>query len=67
MLVRDISGRLHIVSRKDCKNDIDYYHKLVKIRSEFTQYYKSTIKIGEETNSKITAGLQPTLTLTKNL
>lgn len=65
MLVRDISGRLHIVSRKDCKNDIDYYHKLVKIRSEFTQYYKSTIKIGEGT--KISAGLQPTLTLTKSL
>lgn len=43
MLVRDISGRLHIVSRKDCKNDTDYYHKLVKIRSEFEQYYKSVI------------------------
>ena len=31
MLARDISGRLHIVSRKNCKNDSDYYHKLVKI------------------------------------
>jgi hypothetical protein len=55
MLVRDITGRLHIVSR----------NKLVKIRSEFTQYYKSTIKIGEGT--KISAGLQPTLKLTKSL
>jgi hypothetical protein len=65
MLVRDITGRLHIVSRKDCKNDADYYYKLVKIRSEFTQYYKSIIKIGKGT--KISAGLQPTLKLTKSL
>lgn len=59
MLVRDISGRLHIVSRKECKNDLDYYHKLVKIRSEFTQHYKSVIRI--------TAVIQPTLKLTESL
>jgi hypothetical protein len=64
MLVRDISGRLHIVSRKDCKNDSDYYHKLVKIRSEFTQYYKSVIRIDQ--NSRITVFTQPTLKLTKS-
>ena len=58
MLVRDISGRLHIVSRKDCKNDSDYYHKLFKIKTEFTQYYKSTIRI--------TAVTQPTSKLTKS-
>ena len=45
MLVRDITGRLHIVSRKDCKNDTDYYQKLVKIRSEYIQHYKSVIHI----------------------
>ena len=45
MLVRDITGRLHIVSRKDCKNDADYYQKLVKIRSEYIQQYKSVIHI----------------------
>ena len=66
MLVRDISGRLHIVSRKDCKNDSYYYHKLVKIRSEFTQYYKSTIRIGQNSNSKIAALTQPSLILTKS-
>jgi hypothetical protein len=60
MLARDISGRLHIVSRKNCKNDSDYYHKLVKIRSEFTQYYTSI------QNSKIVAVIQPTLKLTKS-
>jgi hypothetical protein len=57
MLVRDISGRLHIVSRKDCKNDSEYYHKLIKIKSEFAQHYKSVIRI--------TAEIQPTLKLTK--
>ena len=47
MLVRDITGRLHIVSRKDCKNDVDYYQKLVKIRSEYIQHYKSVIHISQ--------------------
>jgi hypothetical protein len=47
MLVRDITGRLHIVSRKDCKNDADYYQKLVKIRSGYIQHYKSVVEIGE--------------------
>ncbi len=45
MLVRDISGRLNIVSRKDSKNDADYYQKLVKIRSEYIQQYKSVVHI----------------------
>jgi hypothetical protein len=45
MLVRDINGRLHIVSRNECKNDKDYYQKLVKLRSEYTKYYKSVIII----------------------
>ena len=47
MLVRDITGRLHIVSRKDCKNDADYYQKLVKIRSEYIQNYKSIVHISQ--------------------
>jgi len=66
MLVRDISGRLHIVSRKDCKNDSDYYHKLFKIRSEFTQYYKSIIRIGENSNSRISSESQTISILTKS-
>ncbi len=45
MLVRDINGRLHIVSRNECKNDRDYYQKLVKLRSEYTKYNKSVIII----------------------
>ena len=44
MLVRDIQGRLHIISRKDCKNDTDYYQKLLKIRTEYTTQYRSVVK-----------------------
>jgi hypothetical protein len=45
MLVRDISGRLNIINRKDCKNDADYYQKLLKIRTEYIGHYKSVIDI----------------------
>ena len=45
MLVRDINGRLHIICRKDCKNDTDYYQKLLKIRTEYINHYKSVLKI----------------------
>lgn len=45
MLVRDIQGRLHIISRKDCKNDADYYQKLLKIRTEYTTHYRSVINV----------------------
>jgi hypothetical protein len=45
MLVRDINGRLHIINRKDCKDDKDFYQKIVKIRSEYRKYYKSVILI----------------------
>ena len=47
MLVRDIHGRLHIISRKDCKNDADYYQRLLKIRLEYTKYYKSVTQINK--------------------
>jgi hypothetical protein len=43
MLVRDINGRLNIISRTDCKDDKDYYQKLVRLRLEYTKYYKSVI------------------------
>jgi len=45
MLVRDISGRLNIINRKDCKNDADYYQKIYKIRLDYVKYYKSVIDI----------------------
>jgi hypothetical protein len=52
MLVRDITGRLHIISRKDCKNDSDYYQKIVKIRAEFVQQYKSILRTKGSEQSK---------------
>jgi hypothetical protein len=52
MLVRDITGRLHIISRKDCKNDFDYYQKIAKIRSEFVQQYKSVLRTKRSIQSK---------------
>ena len=44
MLVRDINGRMHIISRKDCKSDTDYYQKIYKIRLEYTKQYKSVVR-----------------------
>ena len=45
MLVRDINGRLHIINRNDYKDDKDFYQKILKIRSEYTKYYKSVLSI----------------------
>jgi len=45
MLVRDVNGRLHIISRKECKNDVDYYQKILKIRLEYINNYKSVLKV----------------------
>ena len=50
MLVRDINGRLHIISRKDCKNDKDYYQKLILLRSEYMKYYKSVISVSSQSS-----------------
>lgn len=41
MLVRDSEGRLIIISRKDCKNEIIYNQKIYNIRLNFTKKYKS--------------------------
>ena len=43
MLVRDVNGQINIISRKDCKDDRDYYQKLVKIRSEYAKKYKTIV------------------------
>ena len=52
MLIRDITGRLHIISRKDCKNDADYYQKILKIRTEFLEHYKSILRTKGSEQSK---------------
>ena len=41
MLVRDIEGRLVIISRSNCKNEKLYNEKLYNIRLPFSKKYKS--------------------------
>jgi hypothetical protein len=41
MLVRDIDGRLVIISRSNCKNEKIYNEKLYNIRLAFSKKYKS--------------------------
>lgn len=41
MLVRDAYGKLNIVSRKQCKNEIVYNEKLYNIRYTYMTKYKS--------------------------
>ena len=43
MLIRNADGRLQIINRKDCKNETDYNHKLVAVRLEYMQKYKSIV------------------------
>lgn len=43
MIVRDSDGKLCIISRKKCKNDISYYQKLYDIRLEYEKHYPSSI------------------------
>ena len=41
MLVRDVDGRLQIVSRKQCKNETVYNEKIYKVRYTYLTKYKS--------------------------
>jgi hypothetical protein len=43
MLVRDVNGKINIISRKKCKNDFVYYEKLYNIRLAYTTKYNSII------------------------
>ena len=48
MLVRDIDGRIHIISRKDSKDDKSYYQKIIQVRSGYMKQYKSVIMISNK-------------------
>jgi hypothetical protein len=48
MLVRDVDGRLHIISRKDSKDDKTYYQKIIKVRSGYLKQYKSVIVVSNK-------------------
>ena len=50
MLIRNADGRLQIINRKDCKNETDYNQKLVAVRLEYMQKYKSIVS--QKTNLK---------------
>lgn len=43
MLVRDVDGKINIISRKNCKNDFVYYKKLYNLRLQYTTKYNSII------------------------
>ena len=40
MIVRDVDGNLIVINRSQCKDDVDYYQKLHKIRCKYTERYK---------------------------
>lgn len=48
MLVRDIDGRIHIISRKDSKDDKSYYQKIIQVRSGYMKQYKSVVLISNK-------------------
>ena len=41
MIVRDVDGKLIIISRKECRNEKVYNEKLYNIRIEYCKKYKS--------------------------
>jgi hypothetical protein len=41
MLLRDIDGKLIIISRKDCKNEKAYNTKIYNARLPYTKIYKN--------------------------
>lgn len=50
MLVRDIDGKIHIISRKNSNDDKTYHQKIIKIRSEYMKYYKSVIIVSNQSS-----------------
>jgi hypothetical protein len=43
MLIRDAQGNLHIVNRKDCKDDRAYYEKIFEIRKTYMSKYPYSV------------------------
>lgn len=43
MLVRDAQGNLHIVNRKDCKDDRAYYEKIFEIKKTYMSKYPYSV------------------------
>jgi hypothetical protein len=53
MLVRDENGKIVIVSRSNCKNEIVYNEKLYNIRLEYLKKYKSVSLNPPKDNSRL--------------
>jgi hypothetical protein len=62
MLLRNVNERLQIISRKDCKNEATYNQKLLKIRLEYMQKYKTIVFIGHSNDF-----LKPLAQMDKNI
>jgi hypothetical protein len=53
MLVRDVDGRIHIISRKDSKDDKSYYQKIIQVRSGYMKQYKSVIMVSNSNKGEL--------------
>jgi len=57
MIIRDINGKLNIISKKTSKNNISYYNKIYNIKLEYINKYKSVVlnstKSFNKTNSEL--------------
>ena len=52
MIVRDVDGKLIIISRSDCKNEKVYNEKLYNIRLDYCKKYKSIFNSSPKDFSK---------------
>lgn len=53
MIIRDINGKLNIISKKSSKNNISYYNKIYNIKLEFLNKYKNGLLLSKKTNSEL--------------
>jgi hypothetical protein len=50
MIIRDCYGKLCVISRKTCKNDISYNEKLYYLRLDYGKKYKNSIVLIPKSN-----------------
>jgi hypothetical protein len=53
MIIRDINGKLNIISKKTSKNNISYYNKIYNIKLEYLNKYNNGLKVNCKTNSQL--------------
>ena len=52
MLVRDLDGKIVIISRKDCINNLDYYSKLFDIRNKYITKFMNKVYLNDNAKYK---------------